>query len=437
MNTIRYKTLGILALIFVSCFINVLSADTVAQHPILYQGLVSYYEFEDNFADQLGRNDGKLNKNNTSSFVDGLIGKAFYTKDQGTHISLGPDIILARKSFSIQVWVKLDYPRFKHNVHFFQFEQRSVKDENLVVASIENHVKLAYHWNDINGPEVADFSKWTHIVITADFNEYNDIGRSRKIYVNGELRAEDRMQGGIFIGTIGQARIASSCEDTRFDNLGIWYRSLDATEVSALYNDGKGLAFGQLKGSQPSMQFTNPSAGQLLRSDSIVDLKWNAEGRPLSLVNLEYKADNNQWQLIEKNIPSTGSFLWKVPYHQSDNVRLRLTDVSNGKQYTQQNSFSIKPTVVSISDVKWITSKSTPGHRAQIRWNNTGRIERVKIMYSVDGKKWELIDASTENDNIYVWRIPWDLKAESFKVRISDITSNTDADSGIIKVDRK
>lgn len=58
-------------------------------------------------------------------------------------------------------------------------------------------------------------------------------------------------------------------------------------------------------------------------------------------------------------------------------------------------------------------------------------------MYSVDGKNWKPADASTENDSIYVWRIPWDLKAESFRVHVSDISGIINADRDIIKVERR
>lgn len=207
----------------------------------LMDGLISYYEFEEvsgtTVLDSHASNNGT-----TTALVNqtGFFGKAHdYSghkeADMGNTVALKPS-----GAFSITAW----YTTFHteggimgcwaagNGYKFYQ-----------VYGSGVMQFTLSNNWIDavITGGTALNDSTWHHVAATFD-------GTTLNLYVDGVTDANPVVAGltqaydvgrSIFIGSMG----GSTYAEDLIDDVGIWNRVLSAVEVSALYNNGNGLAY--------------------------------------------------------------------------------------------------------------------------------------------------------------------------------------------------
>ena len=419
-------------------------AADIASHPTLTQGMIAYYTFEGNFNDGVyGHFNGKMGmKQIQPEFLTGKIGKAYHGKKRGAVYIGSPDF--SRKSFSVSFWVKSDED-FSHNRNIFALHGRGLKDNNMTIAWINKQFMAGFMWNDIHS-KWPDPRQWRHFVYVQNYDRYDDKLNYRRVYLDGKLSNQDPMSGGVhWYEGEGKYYIdgtrANDADNFRglIDELGLWYKPLTAEEIKVLYNEGNGLPLGKLRLGPSRVDFIFPQAGQQLISEDIAEIKWSTRGR-MPLTDIQYSADGGKWKTIMQDAPGTGVFRWRVTALTSSRVRLRLVDRKSGKSF-ESPAFSVRE-VREIANVRVGTEHkpAAPGSRATIRWDYKGifgklktyqvdcgrylpvipgrfELGQVKIQYSVNGTEWLNIEKLTENDGVYFWRLPADLKG-SITVRV-------------------
>ncbi len=176
-----------------------------------------------------------------------------------------------------------------------------------------------------------------------------------------------------------------------------------------------------LNGKKLSLQSHN--GGEVLCKGEVTNIIWNSEN--IATIKIEYTTDNgHHWQEIIAGTPaSAGLYAWIVPDSNSNQCKIKLTDVSDINVYDKSDdAFSIlhyEITVVSPNGDEYYI----PGDLASIIWENTP-VADIKIEYSADnGAHWIEICASTSSaPGSYDWLIP-NTVARHCKVKLTDIAN--------------
>ena len=169
----------------------------------------------------------------------------------------------------------------------------------------------------------------------------------------------------------------------------------------------------------------SPNGGETFTHGEETDITWNSVN--VSNIKIEYTTDNGyNWQeIIASTSTSTGFYTWTVPDSNSNQCKVKLTDVDDINVYDKSDEvFSILTyglTLVSPNGGEYILQGST----TSIVWENT-LVTDIKIEYSVDnGSNWIEITASTSTaSGSYDWIVP-NVISDLCKVKITDITNGT------------
>lgn len=240
-------------------------------------GLVAYYAFEETsgvVVDETGINNGS--NDGADRGVTGKIGNAFdfeTSETDGVDISDSASLDISGKQFSFTAWVKW---------------------EDSIIGSIMNKgfdgSKFPYRFGDMGGQTNiwGFFPPWQEM----DYNLFNtgewyfvafiynetNLG----LYVNNALvqmvaETTDIPQNNInvTIGYDGSIDGPRDYMDGLIDELGMWNRSLSVDELSELWNDGDGLAFGNF--SIGFITLNSPADNTETINSTI---KFNATGTP-------------------------------------------------------------------------------------------------------------------------------------------------------------
>ena len=167
----------------------------------------------------------------------------------------------------------------------------------------------------------------------------------------------------------------------------------------------------------------SPNGGEVLPAGEETSITWNSVN--VSDIRIEYTTDNGyNWQEIIASIPtSTGSYTWTTPNTNSNECRIRITDVSDNNVYDKSDDvFSIQSYGLTLISPNGGESY-IPGITTLITWDNT-LVAHIKIEYTTDnGLNWIEITASTSaSSGSYDWIIP-DIISDECKVKITDITN--------------
>jgi len=80
---------------------------------------------------------------------------------------------------------------------------------------------------------------------------------------------------------------------------------------------------------------------------SMCQISWQTSN-PEQHLKVELLYRDNLIEVIEKNIPNTGNYDWKIPYHERtrhQRCTIKITDVDNPQNNLESNYFAIKPRV--------------------------------------------------------------------------------------------
>lgn len=233
-----------------------LGATAVAQTANIKNGLKAYWNFENNFEDQVGIFDGTENGSEAIPFVDGRpgFGKAIRLngEDQYVEVTGGEpdDLAMAGGSISIAGWFKVD--AFDTS---WQALVAKGEGSNWRVArrSAENGIAYAGGLTDTpTGTDVND-GNWHHFVAISD-SEGAQFGTA--VYIDGKL--DTIIEGAAALVANGSRVMIGENPGARgrewegyIDDVAIWDRVLNQSEIDQLWNNGAGRTISEILGAVP------------------------------------------------------------------------------------------------------------------------------------------------------------------------------------------
>ncbi len=167
---------------------------------------------------------------------------------------------------------------------------------------------------------------------------------------------------------------------------------------------------------------TSPNGGEGWLVGAEQAIKWNTAGE-VATVRIEYSRDHfkKDFQVISKETPNQGSFLWKVPDTVSPSVKVRVMDSLDPRIYDASDlTFRIAGALEVVApnyQERWEV-----GSKQKISWRTLGTMPNIKIDFSTDHFKNQIfpIVDSVKNEGEFTWAIP-DQIGKTLRVRISDV----------------
>lgn len=205
-------------------------------------------------------------------------------------------------------------------------------------------------------------------------------------------------------------------------------RVSDAT--NAVVNDVSQSAFYIVN---PYLEVTYPNGGETLGGSTNVYIYWDGYLNS-NYVKLEYSINNgSSWNTIATNIyhyngtNGNNYYLWFVNNVNSNNCRVRVSQVSNSTIFDESNNvFTINANSSNIT----ITQPNggevlNGGLNYYIQWNSSFVLGDFKVQYSNDnGSTWTTLANSIYNSGYYNWLVP-NQNMNNCLVKISDVNDST------------
>ncbi len=98
-------------------------------------------------------------------------------------------------------------------------------------------------------------------------------------------------------------------------------------------------------GTEPApteLTLLKPAGGEIWLVGEKVDITWSSKNAG-QRISIELSRDNGaSWSIIEESVENSGSYSWLVNEQESDNVLVRIIDISTGKTSTHQTPIAIK-----------------------------------------------------------------------------------------------
>ena len=162
-----------------------------------------------------------------------------------------------------------------------------------------------------------------------------------------------------------------------------------------------------------------------LQPGSTQQISWSCVN--IDNLKIEYTEDNEQsWHEIIASIPANiGSYTWTLPEINSDQCKIKITDVSNDNVYDKSDSvFSIQPYELTLATPNG-GNYYISGSSVKIQWGSTP-VSNIKIEYTTNsGNAWTEIAASVDASlKSYDWTVP-NIISKQCKIRITDLTNTT------------
>ncbi|MCC7574070.1 LamG domain-containing protein [Candidatus Woesearchaeota archaeon] len=208
------------------------------QVPVDFQGLVSYWKFNDDFTDFVGGFHATNNGASWTSDRRGNSNSALSFNGVGNYLGTDLDLSDISKGLSVSAWIQIstiDGSRRRiisqgTGAQFIRTEENSNRIYPYLRDSNDNIIASAIMSTSVLVDE------WVHVVLTID-EDYSGFVR---LYINGSLNRETSNILNSSLITSGGLRIGG--DSTFFhglvDEVIIFDRALNATEVSQLYSDG-------------------------------------------------------------------------------------------------------------------------------------------------------------------------------------------------------
>lgn len=206
----------------------------------LWNDLLAYYPADNTTTDLKGAKNGTLL--NGATYSTGKINGGFSLDGVNDSISISPsfgtNFMTNTKAHSYAAWI---YPNNVTTSNAFII-QCGQSDNGTTMALSTN--KLAYWFNGGNSSTISNGSRsisantWNHVVVS-----YNGSGQV-SFYINGVLDSTKSASwvNGVTsnITRIGAYMGGILCFNGKIDEVAIWSKALNSTEVTELYNAGAG-----------------------------------------------------------------------------------------------------------------------------------------------------------------------------------------------------
>jgi len=185
-------------------------------------GLVSYFNFDDNLSDQLGNTSDGTNYG-SAVFEEGIAGKAITLNGSNQHIEFSRKTFRSGNNISVSVWLKRSGSA---GLYFIICNDFGMFTHSEGYAGMAISVPGTFNAHGDITP-----GEWVHMVGTYD-------GTNIKAYINGSLEQTTSWPGNISgldeflkIGNFSGERWSGSVDD-----LFIYNKVLSQSEVDQLYN---------------------------------------------------------------------------------------------------------------------------------------------------------------------------------------------------------
>ncbi len=186
-----------------------------------------------------------------------------------------------------------------------------------------------------------------------------------------------------------------------------------------------------------SLTVTSPNGGESFEGGSIQNISWSSSGN-ISSVKLEYSTNNGAtFTEIVNSTPNDGSHTWTVPFINTTQGVIKISDAADGTPTDVSNSvFSIVTpglTMIFPNGSEILTGGSTES----ITWNSTGNISSVNLEYSANnGGTWTVIVTSAPNTGSFNWLVPA-INTTQGLLRIADAADGnpTDVSNSVFTID--
>lgn len=164
----------------------------------------------------------------------------------------------------------------------------------------------------------------------------------------------------------------------------------------------------------------SPNGDEDWLGGTVQSIEWRSDA-VIDSVGLEYSVDLGlNWLEIISSTPDDGKFDWRIPDILSDSCQVRVIRVGNSNPFdTSDRPFSISPSRIMLESPNggetWLA-----GSTREIRWVTEGRVDSVRIEYSLDnGSNWMTVHERLPNSGSSSWLVP-NLTSDSCLIRVSD-----------------
>ena len=300
-------------------------------------GLISYYKLDETSGtviDSHGSSNG-VNYGATPS-VAGKINTAYNFSGEDDYINCSDNSNLRPANVSVSAWIYSPIDLTSDFAVSMPYDDEAVWDEPYVSYSIGiRDTKKIFGILNVDGvyTEIVDTSDavadtWYHVVLT-----YN--GTTATLYKNASSIGTPAESSGVITygGTpslsIGTRSVHMFGEywKGRVDEIGIWNRSLNSTEVTELYNSGEGLPY---EGEDFSVELNQPENDSTQTENVFFNVTltppdvnitnstlkiWNSTDSLIyentQTYTLQNTTMNENWTILEGNF-SNQNYLWNV-----------------------------------------------------------------------------------------------------------------------------
>lgn len=176
----------------------------------------------------------------------------------------------------------------------------------------------------------------------------------------------------------------------------------------------------------PVINVTYPYIGVTMFAGRTVNVSWNSQFVISNQVQIEYTTDGGTtWNYISTITENEGSYTWLVPNEVSNQVQVRITDLTNNQTVGYSGAYSS----IALPFIN-ITAPTGGSVQAQcelvnITWTSGGTINnRYRLEWSDDGgASWNTITSNYfSTDGSYAWTLP-NVNSSNLLVRVQDHTS--------------
>lgn len=359
-------------------------------------GLVSYYKLDETsgtiVADSLKLN----NLTNSDAIIEagGKLGTSYYFDEDADYLYKNditglPDKANQPRTYSAWIYRTANGNNYDHTIIGTRETSSGMFGISLN-TNTSNHVNLMICKYGTGcatamSPTPLPLNTWVHVVGTYDGTTNNN---GMKLYVNGVSIANTTltltsMSDTNAVHTIGDTPESTSIRSFlgRIDEVGIWNRTLTQTEITALYNDGNGLPYGEGGTSPISVNLTSPLNETMIHTDG-ADFKVNLS---ITGTNLSYQWKNNTYYIWFSNGTFVSATFVNGLSTNQTNVSQNIDDFKVGKSYLWNSYACYGNTTFS-----------------NCSWSDNGNYTFQYIPFENTGESYSAATYETKNETFYL-----------------------------------
>lgn len=200
--------------------------------PNIPEGFIAHYRFEENADDWTGNHDGQL-ENGASISTDSERGKVLSLDGEDDQVNLG-------STNDLDLWQNLTISSWIYSKEDAE-NKKIYTRRNTLTFWLVNGNGIYFQqggspgWGDIHTNSGITRNNWHHVVITHNSNNDAEIYIDGTLKETGTLVLESDTSSTAYIGSLGN----SGYFNGSIDDVMIWDRNLNATEIQNLYNAQK------------------------------------------------------------------------------------------------------------------------------------------------------------------------------------------------------